>query len=208
MVEDRRIKREVIFPSYRLSSVFLPSLQKAFRETLINIKDIDIIAVSTGPGSFTGLRIGMSIGKSLSLSQHIPLIGIPTPYIIRENVPFPRYPLLILIGARKGEVYTFLYRKERENWEEIIREEITKIQDLKGRIRERKFIAVGEGALKYKEQIKENLGEKVEFLPFPQNIPRPSNLAFLAEKEKIDFEKGLSLSPIYIGLPRIGKGSE
>ena len=209
IVEEDEIKEEVTFLSRNLSSIFLSSLESSLRRLNVAVRDLDLIAISTGPGSFTGLRIGLSIGKAFSFAYHIPLVGIPTPYVIRENIPFSPLPVLVLIGCRREEVYIFLYKREDNQWKEIISGEIVKICDLKKKIKEEKVILCGEASLLYREKIKKILEDSVEFLPYSHSLPRPSCLAYLAHGMKESrWEDGLSLSPLYISFPRIGSKNE
>ncbi len=206
IVEEDKVQEEVILLSRNLSSFFLSYLERSLKRLKITVRDLDLLAVSTGPGSFTGLRVGLSIGKAFSLSHNIPLVGIPTPQVVREGVAFSSLPVLVLLGCRRDAVYVFLYQKEDSQWKEVINGEVVEIHNLGKRIGRQKVLVCGEGFLLYEDKIREVLKDSGEFLPSPNNFSRPSHLAFLARKIKgrCKWEEGLSLSPLYMNFPRIG----
>ncbi len=72
--------------------------------------DLEGLAVSVGPGSFTGLRVGIATVKGLGLALGIPAAGVPTLDALAGNLPFADSPVCPLLDARKGEVYLSLYR--------------------------------------------------------------------------------------------------
>jgi tRNA threonylcarbamoyladenosine biosynthesis protein TsaB len=72
--------------------------------------DLDGLAVAIGPGSFTGLRIGVSTAKGLALALGVPIAAVPTLDAMAAGLPFAALPVCPVLDARKGEVYTSLYR--------------------------------------------------------------------------------------------------
>ena len=81
--------------------------------------DLDAVAVSRGPGSFTGLRLGMAAAQGLSLATGKPLVAVPTLTALAAQAPLLDMPVCALLDARKGQVYAALYenREHRENRE-------------------------------------------------------------------------------------------
>jgi len=74
------------------------------------VSALDGLAVSIGPGSFTGLRVGVATAKGLALALGLPVAAVPTLDALAENLPFAEAPVCPLLDARKGEVYLALYR--------------------------------------------------------------------------------------------------
>jgi tRNA threonylcarbamoyladenosine biosynthesis protein TsaB len=72
--------------------------------------DLEALAVSIGPGSFTGLRIGVSAAKGLALALSLPIAAVPTLDALAAGLPFAALPVCPVLDARKGEVYAGLYR--------------------------------------------------------------------------------------------------
>lgn len=72
-------------------------------------EQLSAVAVTIGPGSFTGLRLGLSAAKGFCLAQELPLVAVPTLEVLAARLPFARCPVCPMLDARKGEVYTALY---------------------------------------------------------------------------------------------------
>jgi tRNA threonylcarbamoyladenosine biosynthesis protein TsaB len=88
----------------------LAAVDGILREARWRLEDVDALAVAVGPGSFTGLRIGVSTMKGLAFATGKPLVGIPTLDALAWTLPFAAYPVCPILDAKKGEVYTALYR--------------------------------------------------------------------------------------------------
>lgn len=88
----------------------LPMVQETLAAAGVQLGDLAAVAISIGPGSFTGVRVGLSIAKGLALAEGLPVVGVPTLEALvvaggqRANVLWP------LLDARKGEVYAAAYR--------------------------------------------------------------------------------------------------
>src|SRR5450830_589161 len=95
---------------------------------------MDIFAVTSGPGSFTGLRIGPSTAKGLAYASGKPIVTCPTLEAFSLNLPFSRYPVCVMLDARRGEVYAALFRWEGERFIREISETSVKPDDLLGRL--------------------------------------------------------------------------
>ncbi len=199
---DGEVVEEVIWEGGNHSSRLARELKRVITEKSWDFQKLDMVAVSIGPGSFTGLRIGLSLAKGISWSLGIPLKGIPTYEVIRENFSPPSHPLIIIIPSRKEEFYFFKWVEGR--WE--VEGEIVSIDELPRMIEEDSFTLAGEGVPLYQEKLREVLrGKRACFPSASQCIPCPSSLASLAEKGEIpSWEEGLSVSPLYLRLPRIG----
>jgi tRNA threonylcarbamoyladenosine biosynthesis protein TsaB len=162
--------------------------------------DLDGWAISIGPGSFTGLRIGVSAVKGLSYATGKPVMGVPALDVLASQVS--PTPLLIcpILDARKREIYTAFYRSgekdpiRRQSPYHAIRPE-----DLVKKIEE-KTVFVGAGVKAYGDFLKESLGDLAAF-SFPSlNVPLGSTVAMLGLK-LLNQGKNLDLAtfaPIYI----------
>ncbi|NDJ75618.1 MAG: tRNA (adenosine(37)-N6)-threonylcarbamoyltransferase complex dimerization subunit type 1 TsaB [Chloroflexi bacterium] len=87
-----------------------PAIQRAFAQVQITPADLAAVAVSLGPGSFTGLRIGLSTAKGLALAQNFPLVGVPTLDIVAYAVPAFEGRLVAVLQAGRGRVCAQGYR--------------------------------------------------------------------------------------------------
>ncbi len=184
--------------SQRLLSLIDRSLSQAG----LGLKDIDCLAVSLGPGSFTGLRIGLATAKGICLAQEVPLVGIPTLDGLAHSGSLSSFPICPLLDARRGEVYAALYRQGKESLERKSPWLVLGIGELAAHIEER-TIFFGGGARVYKEEIIGELGEKAVFAPEGWDEPSPVNIALLAkDRFEVGGEADLdSIEPLYLRRP-------
>lgn len=160
----------------------MPMIKQMLCDINLELNEICAIAVSTGPGSFTGLRIGIASAKGLALSLKKPIIGIPALDGMAFNVPAPDSIICPVIDVRKGEICSAIYRNKTMESGECTMEKLTgymvmPLEELLKKINE-KTIFTGE-ILPLRDRIKAKLGSKAVFTPPPFNIPRASNIAFL-----------------------------
>ena len=104
------------------------TIEKILTEAKLNLKDIDGIAISIGPGSFTGLRIGLAAVKGLALATNIPVVSVPTLDALVLQAYFYPYQICPLVKAQGDEAYTARYRFEKKS---LKRESDYQIQDIK-----------------------------------------------------------------------------
>jgi tRNA threonylcarbamoyladenosine biosynthesis protein TsaB len=155
----------------------------------LDLKTIDAIAVTSGPGSFTGLRIGVTTAKALALALEVPIIGIPTLDVMAYNIIHSNSVICPIMDARRNQVYTALYR-----WEEKILRRLTDYNtvDIEEYLEEikahyEKVVFLGDGVWQYQSKIKGCLAEKAEFAPSYLNLQRAGTLVQLASYE---YDKG------------------
>ena len=111
-------------------------IESTLKEAGVTYKDLAAIAVSQGPGSYTGLRIGVSAAKGLCYALSIPMIAVDTLQVLATQVPFLDGLIIPMIDARRMEVYSAIFSPEYENKREIQAEVITEnsFENLEGRI--------------------------------------------------------------------------
>ncbi len=170
----------------------------------LSISEIDAFAVAIGPGSFTGLRIGLSTVKGFSYAAGKPIAAVPAMEALAWNFPYSRYPVCTMFDARKKEIYAAVFEWKENGFERLIKETVStpedffkKISDLAGY---EKFIFTGEGASIYKKNIIECFAEKALFASPDKMIPSPSNVAELGLKKALnkEFSEPVNLMPLYI----------
>jgi tRNA threonylcarbamoyladenosine biosynthesis protein TsaB len=178
--------------------------------SMLTVSDIDAFAVSVGPGSFTGLRIGISTAKGFCCATGKPVVAVPTLEAFAWNFPFSRYPVCTLLDARKKEVYAALFRWVDGGFVRLIDETSAKVETLlekmkaEGRRGDRglfeKIVFAGEGVLLYAKEIKDALGEKAIFAPFDRMVPSPSVVASAGLRKALreEFSEPVGLVPLYI----------
>ena len=184
----------------------MSSILALMEETDTSWKDLEAVAVGLGPGSFTGLRIGLSTAKGLALSCSVPVFGIPTLDIMAENALLEDSRLICpVMDARRKQVYTALYEPGFPGGPKKISNDCALApSDLAKKVpEEREILFLGDGLVSYKELIRESFKDRAYFAPEFLWYPRPSLAGLLAERQR---ERGLKpsdpalLVPLYCRL--------
>ncbi len=180
------------------SQIIMPMLDDMLKFAGVDIDDIDIFAAAIGPGSFTGLRIGIATTKALAQGGGKKIIGISSLHGLSENVYEEGKIICPIIDARRGDVYNALYL----NGECIQKERAINIETLLDELEEKqeKIVFVGDGVLLHKDLIIEKLSEKALFAPPSKIMAKASSIANLALKraKNNDFDDIYNLEPIYL----------
>ncbi|MCG6880355.1 MAG: tRNA (adenosine(37)-N6)-threonylcarbamoyltransferase complex dimerization subunit type 1 TsaB [Deltaproteobacteria bacterium] len=93
----------------------MPAVDMLITGTGLNHKDIACVAAATGPGSFTGLRVGLSLAKGISQALGVPLIGISSLRALAFQLPFTPNPIAPILSSRRGEIFTALFLRSPGN---------------------------------------------------------------------------------------------
>jgi len=197
------------------SKHLLKMIRSVIKTAGISISEVDGFAVTIGPGSFTGLRIGISSVKGLAVALDKPVVGVSSLDALAQQAAPSSYLVCPLLDARKDEVYFCTYRINHDIFikekEEMVMPPDEAIKDI-----DQPCSFVGSGAQLYREVIQAGLGNMAYFAPQNQNIIRASTVAYLSLEK---FESGETdevggLTPHYIrksdaelnfGKPRSGR---
>ena len=199
LYDDAQILYEKVWRTNRRHTVELaPAIQSAIGDCGLQISDVKAIAVATGPGSFTSLRIGLAIAKGLALSLRIPVAGIPTLDIIAACQPVGEQPLIALLKAGRDRLAGCEYRAVEGMWQAQGEIFMTSARELESRI-ERPTIICGEIDAEDRRTLERRWRNAILASP-AQNVRRPAILAQLAEKrlETGRADDVVSLAPIYL----------
>ena len=176
------------------SNIVMPIIDNLFKISDLTINDIDKIAVAIGPGSFTGVRIALGIAKGLAMALNKPLIAVNELDILEAIADGNENEVIPLIDARKERVY---YKYQNKYVDDYLINLISNFD------KNKKYIFVGDGAINYKNILKDNLGENAIILPMYNAFPRASVLCELAlNKEEANI---YTLEPEYISKSRAEK---
>ena len=159
--------------------------------------------LAQGPGSFTALRIGISVIKGLAIATNKPVIAIPSLDGLAHNMCFSNMLVCPLIDARKDEVYAAFYKREDgDTLKKLTPERAIAPDILLDEIRE-KVVFLGDGTDRYKDLIIRKLNENVFFSPLHLKHPRASSIAQLAyRKLNVNEISDIDvMTPIYIRQP-------
>ena len=176
------------------SNIVMPIIDNLFKISDLTINDIDKIAVAIGPGSFTGVRIALGIAKGLAMALNKPLIAVNELDILEAIASGNENEIIPLIDARKERVY---YKYQNKYVDDYLINLISNFD------KNKKYIFVGDGAINYKNILKDNLGDNAIILPVYNAFPRASILCELAlNKEEANI---YTLEPEYISKSRAEK---
>jgi tRNA threonylcarbamoyladenosine biosynthesis protein TsaB len=106
---DKVLAKSHSFMRQRHSAKLIPLMEKLLKRAKLKVKDIDYICVGKGPGSFTGLRIGITTAKALGLALEKPIVAIPSPDILAQNAEKFWGRVCTIIDARQNQVYAGIY---------------------------------------------------------------------------------------------------
>ena len=181
------------------SKRLLGSIDNIMRNCGISWEQLDAIAISLGPGSFTGLRIGLSTAKGLAMAADLPLIGVSSLDGLAAQLPFAEHLICPLLDARKKEVYAAFYQAGGNKLKRISDYLAISPQKLADQIDER-VIMVGDGAELYADFFRERLRGNIFFAPTQIVQSRASAIGFLAISKwrNNDFLDTASAVPIYV----------
>ncbi len=203
VVNDKKVECE-FFLNNKLqhSTVLFPIIENVLNSLGIKINDLDGVAVSGGPGSFTGLRIGVATGKGLVQGSNRKFIGISTlDTLAYQNSSFD-YLMCPIMDALHDNVYTALYTLKENDVEKVLDYDAIHIDELLEKLKSynKKIIFEGDACIMHKEKIKEVLKDMAVFSLPMNNMPRASTLGVLAvERLSKGIEDSIfTFSPIYI----------
>ena len=171
-----------------------PFIQDCLKDTSLSMKDINAVAVGKGPGSYTGLRIGVSAAKGLCFSNDIPMISINSLEILAKSCDINEGVIVPMIDARRMEVYSAVFDKSY-SWIRETEAEIIDEQSFSTLLNQSKVYFLGDGAEKCKEIIQHSNATFIE-----NEFPSAKNMATTAYQKYIakDFEDVAYFEPYYL----------
>jgi len=179
-------------------------IDKLIVETEVELRDISGIAITKGPGSYTGLRIGISIAKSMSQTLKIPILSVSTLESLAYNLPCSENIINPILDARSNRIYTGIYRLTNNKIEESEKDSATNIEEhinfLKKQDYDKKIIFIGDGAVKHKELLKTEFKDKCTIAENYINIIKASSSAQagLIKFKNKDLCSWRDFNPVYL----------
>jgi tRNA threonylcarbamoyladenosine biosynthesis protein TsaB len=189
---DRVLGEYVLDVRATHSERLMPAIDRLVHDAGWSPRDLEGLAVAVGPGSFTGLRIGLSTVKGLGVALGIPIAAVPTLDAMAASLPWSALPVCPVVDARKGEVYCCLYRVDgsrvRREWDYLA----LRPADLAARLDE-PVLLVGDGAGSV-------ASPWVHRVPPPRGLPSPATVAWLGRQRLAagDVVAPADLVPIYL----------
>ncbi len=187
------------------SQTILPMVEDMLKNAALNLKDIDLLAVNVGPGSFTGVRIGVAAVKGLAFADNIPCVPVSTLHSMAYNfVGLPgEQTVCAVMDARCGQVYTAFFAVNGDTVARLTNDTAISIEELKKELLslEKSVILVGDGA----KLCYTMLCEDVPLLSLAPDHLRYQNAVGVAAAAAADTAAqcdAAALQPVYLRLPQ------
>ena len=186
VLEENRLIGEIIVNHERThSQKLMPMVAELLENCGLTIEDMDLVAVAEGPGSFTGLRIGVATAKGLAHALDIPVVGVSTLDALAFNLPFSEGLICPILDARRSQVYTAVYKWENGNLHKVEDHQAIGIEELVEILRQRPeaVVFLGDGVERNGDYLMQQLGNRAVFAPVTASMPRASSVAALAQQK-------------------------
>ena len=202
ILEENRLLGEINFNYKKQHSVILMTMVEQLLTNLaLSINDIDGFVVSKGPGSFTGLRIGIATVKGLSQGTGKPFLGVSSLDALAYNMAFTTGIICPILDALRGNVYTALYKFKGNTLEKISDYLVISIEELITLLKEdgNPCTFIGDAVHIFKNTLTESLPE-VQFAPVHLNLVRASALGELglASLTLGEYDDINNFAPLYL----------
>ena len=203
---DRLLGHYTIDNGLTQSELLLPMAEDLLRSLKLSFSDIDIFATSVGPGSFTGVRIGVSLVKGLAFGRNLPCVGVSTIEALAENLCPLRGIIVPCMDARRGQVYSATFRSDGEKIERLTEDRAIALSDLAEELSkfEGENIYLSGDGYAVAESALTSLGIRLEKTPQLLINESGASVARVAKRmyENGEYTTDIELSPLYLRLPQ------
>lgn len=186
------------------SQTLLPMIDEIVKRTGTDLESIGAVAISEGPGSFTGLRIGSATGKGIALSLDIPVVNVPTLMAMAANFTNASGVVCPIMDARRDQVYTGVYEVSNDLPVNVIEDSPMAITELIDKLNElrRDVIFTGDGIPRFKDEIDKSLKVNFIYANCQSNRQRAASVGFVGMKlyEKGEYVNSDEHAPNYLRL--------
>ena len=181
--DDKLVGEYTIHNKKTHSQTLLPMIHDMLEMADVSVKELDAIAIASGPGSFTGLRIGAATAKGLGGALSIPLIAVPTLEGLAYNLAGAEALVCPIMDARRQQTYTGLYDFTDGRMNTILPQCVVMIEEIVDQINElgRRVIFLGDGVDVFRDYINEHVKVDYDFAPAMCNKQRASAVACLGQ---------------------------
>jgi len=207
LVQDNEVVAELTWRCGQNHTIqLLPHLSHLLNQTKLSLQSASCIIVAKGPGSYNGLRVGISTTKGLAYSLGIPIVGISTLEAEAYQHAETGLPICPIFNAGREEIASAIYQKKHNKWCQLIAEHLTTVDALCTQITS-KTLFCGEFVSSIAETLREQLKEKAIIVSPAAGLRRASFLAELGlERIKAgDYDNPATLQPLYFRGPSITK---
>ena len=188
------------------STELLPQLFRLLNQNKVTLQSTTCIVIAKGPGSFNGLRVGISTAKGLAFSLGIPIVGVSTLEVAAYQHAETGLPICPIFNAGREEIATAIYQKKHNEWRQLVPEHITTIDTLCSQITT-KTIFCGEFVPSITTQLIKRLKQRAVIPPSAALFRRAGFLAELGQQrlKAGKYDNPTTLQPLYLRRPAITK---
>ena len=184
----------------------MPMVEEALTRSGLSVEDVELYAAVTGPGSFTGVRIGVSAIKGMAHGAGKNCIGVDALEALASGLCMTDGIICPIQDARAGQVYGAAFRGGMPP-ERLVPDMAEKLTVYLEKVLavakpEEKLYFLGDGVATYRQAIEAQLGERAVFTPAHCSYLRPASVAMLAELRKEEAVDYLTLAPVYLRAPQ------
>jgi tRNA threonylcarbamoyl adenosine modification protein YeaZ len=207
LIQDDRVLAELTWRcGQNHTTQLLPNLDYLLKQLQVSPKSLTGIIIARGPGSFNGLRVGISTAKGLALSYGLPIVGVSSLSAEAYQHAGTSLPVCPIFNAGRGEIATALYQMKKNEWCQLAAEHITIVEALCSEITT-KTVFCGEFVPVIAPQLKKLLKQKAVLTSAVTGLRRASFLAELGLKQLKagKYDDLATLQPLYLRRPSITK---
>ena len=200
LTEDNNLIKEEILEDGNTHSVkLMPLVDKLLKETNTTVNDIDLFACDIGPGSFTGIRIGVSTIKAFIDVTNKKAVGVSSLEILAKNIDEDGI-ICSLLDAKNNNVYCGLFEKKENNYTQIDEFKFDNINNIITLVKNKnkKIIFVGNGSIAHKDMIESEMKEAIIVLDEEKNKLNARNIGAIAFEKKEEAADTSHLKPLYL----------
>ena len=206
MADDRIIASYSIDNGLTQSELLLPMAEDMLKSLGLKFSDIELFATSVGPGSFTGVRIGVSLVKGLAFGRSVPCVAVSTLDALAENLMGLSGIIVPCMDARRSQVYTAIYSSDGEDMSKLTEDMAISITELYERLLSlgnQDIYISGDGYDIVKKKFSE-FGLQVKSTPHNLRLENAASVAKIAYKKYYsgEYTSDGELSPTYLRLPQ------
>lgn len=203
LLQDGAVRYEAMaVNAFTHSQSILPMAEEAYQHTGLQVNQTDVFAVTVGPGSFTGVRIGVSTMKGLAHAAGKPCVAVDALEAMAAGVQYFDGVICPIQDARAGQVYGAAF--SGRTLDRLLPDEPIKLEDYLAKVSAfgKDMLFLGDGMPKHRETIGKILGSKAQFAPPHLAFLRPASVAWLAWNHPDDAVDYRQLSPLYLRPPQ------
>lgn len=188
----------------RHAETLVPAVQFLCEQAQVELREVSVVAVDVGPGLFTGLRVGVATAKALAVALRVPMVGLSSLDLLAFALAHHTEGLMAtVIDARRGEVYTALYRPVPGGVQRVAEPRVCGPKELASELMAmgEHCLLVGDGAVRYAAEFDD--ARHLQIADGAFSYPSPSSLVRLAHSRAVreEFVQPSELEPMYLRKP-------